>query len=154
MSETQPIKPVWNIGPAIAAWLVPGLGHYLLGQKKRGLILCVSISLAWSLGLLIGGITAIDRRDHTMWYFGQMLVAPTVVVDYVHQKIKARDPEGPLPFRNPAYVPSFSHVNEQGVLYVGVAGLLNLLAIIDVIYRDPRDLRYQTPAVDPIDMST
>jgi len=37
----------------------------------------------------------------------------------------------------PAYEPSFGHIKEQGVLYTALAGLLNLLAILDVAYREP-----------------
>lgn len=132
----------WNFLAAIAAWAVPGLGHYLLGQPKRGVILLISIGLLWTAGLLVGGISVIDRQDHPAWYLGQMLLAPSVAVNYVHQYL----PE-PMPGPSPAYTPSIARVQEQGILYTALAGLLNLLAILDVLYRDPADPRHREPAL-------
>ncbi len=134
----------WHFAAAIAAWLVPGLGHYLLGQRARGLILAAAIGGLWLAGLGIGGVSAIDRAEHPAWFFGQMLVAPSAVVNY-YVLPRLQGASGlPDPRDNPpAYVPSFGRSNEQGVLYTALAGMLNLLAIIDVLYRDPRDPRHR-----------
>jgi len=37
------------------SWLVPGLGHYMQGRKKDGVILFFSIMYFFVLGLLLGG---------------------------------------------------------------------------------------------------
>jgi hypothetical protein len=122
---------------AIAAWLLPGLGHYMIGEKRRGSIIGATIGIIWLAGLLISGISVIDRREHPAWFLGQMLLAPSVAVNVGHQFIDANYKE-PVP--NPAdpadapiYEPSFGHVYEQGMLYTLLAGLLNLLAILDVL---------------------
>lgn len=133
----------WHVSAAVATWLVPGLGHYLLGQRRRGIILAVSISLLWLGGLAIGGISSVDRTAHPAWFLGQMLVAPSVVVEYYHTRLRSAGRDEPVPGESPAYAPSFARTNEQGVLYTAVAGMLNLLAIIDVLYRDPRDPRHR-----------
>jgi len=124
--------PGWHIPAAIGGWLVPGLGHWVLGERRRGAILAASIGLLWLGGLTIGGVSVCDRQGHTAWFLGQMLIAPSWVVDWYQQTNK---PDGPGP--DSAYEPSFARVNEQGILYTALAGLLNLLAILDVIYREP-----------------
>ena len=132
----------WNPSAAIAAWVLPGLGHALLGEGKRGVIIGVTILALWLSGLMIGGIGVIDRQRHQWWFLGQMLVAPSLGVTYVRSTFMVEAPS-PQEYRAAgtsriAYQPSFGHPNEQGVLYTALAGLLNLLAIIDVLYRDPR----------------
>lgn len=139
----------WHVSAAVAAWLVPGLGHYLLGQRRRGIILAVSIGLLWLAGLLIGGVSAIDRTAHPAWFAGQMLVAPSVVIEYYHTRLRSAGRDNPLPGDSAAYTPSFARTNEQGVLYTALAGMLNLLAIIDVLYRDPRDPRHRGGMMPP-----
>ena len=137
MSETRE-RPQWHIVSAIAAWLVPGLGHWLLGQRRRAVILCVSIGFLWISGFFIGGINIFDRKAHPVWFAGQMLLAPSLVAEYGHRKLDginggpARPDSDHIP-----YVPSYGHIHEQGVLYTALAGMLNLLAIMDVLYQDP-----------------
>jgi len=138
-------SPRWHFAGAIAAWLCPGLGHLLMGQKQRALILLMSIGLLWLSGWFIGGISVFDRKGHPIWYLGQMLIAPSVLVEGYHRSLQG--PEGLPPSPNDAqgpYQPSYGHVHEQGVLFTSLAGMLNLLAIIDVLYRDPADPRLRT----------
>jgi hypothetical protein len=130
---------------AAAGWLVPGLGHILLGQRVRGLILMVSILGLWLGGLVIGGITCVNSRDHTAWFAGQALVGPTIAVDFWRAAVTGGS-IAPVPRQNPAYEPSYGRTNEQGILYTALAGLLNLLAIIDVVYCDPDRRRPPRPA--------
>ncbi len=137
-------SPSWHFAGAIAAWLVPGLGHLLLGQRGRAAILFASIGLLWLGGFFIGGVGVFDRKSHPIWFMGQMLIAPSVLVEGYHRSLQS--PEG-LPPRpdDPAgpYQPSYGHVHEQGVLYTSLAGMLNLLAMMDVLYRDPADPRHR-----------
>jgi hypothetical protein len=128
----------WHPGAALAAWILPGFGHYLLGERPRGAILGATILVLWTTGLLIGGVTVIDRIQNKPWFLGQMLLAPSVLVDAYHQA-SLKDGPAPQPgATDNRYSPSFGRVYEQGVLYTALAGLLNLLAIIDVVYRGPR----------------
>lgn len=137
-AEQEPVR--WNFTAAIAAWIFPGLGHVLLGHVRRGAILAVTIGLLWVAGLLIGGISVIDRHHHPIWFLGQMLVAPSLAVEAGHRHL-INQYGTPMPGEDPIYQPSFGRVHEQGTLYVALAGLLNLLAILDVLYRDPDDPR-------------
>ena len=144
----------WNLAAALAGWLVPGLGPVLLGQGRRGGILVVTISLLWLAGLIIGGVSVIDSRSDRLWFSGQMLIGPSLLVDHYHQSLKAEadgypepperveseneDEEEPEP---PVYEPAYGQMSAQGTLYTALAGLLNLLAMLDVVYLDPTDPR-------------
>jgi len=146
-----PSTPVWNIPAAVAAWLVPGLGHLLAGHTKRGAILMLCIGGLWVVGLLVGGISVVQSRntDGTLrpWYLGQAIIAPSIAVEYTHDKFRARfegkdpSPDDPsLPFS-----PAYGRAAEIGTLYTALAGLLNLLAIIDIAYREPRSTEHKLP---------
>jgi len=143
---TKNSAPQWHIPEAIAAWIFPGLGHILLGEKRRGLILMVSIGSLWLTGLLIGGISVFDRVQHPIWFYvGQAFVAPSVAADITLQSLRGGSREDPPPDPPPPYEPSIGRINEQGLLFTNLTGLLNLLAILDVGYRDPRRRRHDSP---------
>ena len=126
--------------------MLPGLGHYVIGQRRRAGLLMASIGGLWLIGVLIGGIAVIENRSSTeagtkiqLWFFGQMLVGPSVAVHFIRDNIlhQQNNPNDPASFLT--YEPSYGRVYEHGVLFTALAGLLNLLACIDVLYRRPID---------------
>lgn len=158
----------WHVLATVCAWLLPGLGHVVIGQRRRGAILGITILTLWTSGWLIGGISCIEVRSpegqFRPWFLGQMLLAPSLAVAWYHQSLRdgvvpeaesgRADYPGdfagwPIPMPDdlaPAYEPGFGRVAEQGVLYTALAGMLNLLAIIDVLYRDPKTVARQEAA--------
>ena len=151
---------------ALAAWAVPGLGYWLLGDRKRGVVIGVAISLLFVGGLLIGGARAlevpmIDRsRTHRLLPGGDRNISipdKPLLMDEIRAKpwSIAQVMTGPLAFCGAylsfwagpkdgsiesAGVESHARVNEIAVLYTAVAGMLNLLAIIDSAHRAGRIL--------------
>lgn len=147
MAQTPqtPNPDPWNPTAAVAAWLLPGLGHYILGEKRRALILACSIGLVWLGGLVIGGTSVINHKAHMAWFAGQAMTAPSILIDLGGQ-FRAERSTDKTPARDPIFEPSFGHMYEQGILYTAMAGLLNLLAVIDVAYRPPNHRQaYTTP---------
>jgi hypothetical protein len=128
---------------ALAGWVVPGLGYWLIGQRVRGMVVGVTILLLFVAGLLIGGMHVIEAPTGvTMqlifakpWFIGQVLAGPmTLVSSYLANNWGTHIDPGT--FQQMAGVAlSHSRVNEIGVLYTAVAGMLNLMAIIDCAYR-------------------
>jgi hypothetical protein len=117
---------------AVVGWLVPGAGYLVLGQVARGLTIGVTILVLFTCGLLIGGVHVVDPpafvHGHNFfnalmqkpWYIGQFLSG---VIGLISGWI------------GPSQPASHSRVADIGTLYTAVAGMLNLMAIIDSSYR-------------------
>ncbi len=119
----------------LLTWAIPGLGHFLIGDRARGLIFLVTISATFWTGVAIGGVVdTVDPRKHKLWFVAQICTGGnTLAAVAVHNRVvRAKSARGE--------VLSTSHWGsvDVGVHYSGVAGLLNLLVILDAIARaDP-----------------
>jgi hypothetical protein len=163
-SQAAPSRQKRGASPllvALAGWVLPGSGYWLIGQRARGTIAGATILLTFAAGMAIGGIRVIDvpgyregglrqlvvapripgqerpeprwaltaRPMQTIlakpWYLGQILSGPVALVASYYSLDAARRqiPKGT------------AHVAEFGTLYCAVAGMLNLLIIIDASAR-------------------
>lgn len=119
----------------LLAWAVPGLGHFLIGDRARGLVFLVTISATFWTGVAIGGVVdTVDPRKHKLWFVAQICTGGNTLaaVAFHDSVVRAKTARGE--------VLSTSHWGsvDVGVHYSGVAGLLNLLVILDAIARaDP-----------------
>lgn len=145
----------------VLAWLLPGAGHFYLGERSRAACIGAGILGLFFGGLLIGGIDVVDSKEDTIWYAGQALVGPVALgVDYVHQnhfkvvdqgRLRTADPgEGrsvtgaAIPAsagQSPPNSKSLGRMNELGTLFATIAGMLNLIAIIDAALHTKRGVR-------------
>jgi len=132
----------------VLAIILPGAGHVFLREGRRGLLVAFGVLGLYVGGVLIGGISVVDSREQRIWYFGQLLAGPiTLGVDSLHQGMKVETPPGsgvfapPPPGGGASYEPSLGKMREIGTLYCAVAGMMNLIAILDVTFhRGRRDL--------------
>ena len=142
----------FSVVPAICAWLVPGLGHVVIGETARGALVFVGIAIHVDLWILIGGIDAVDRKEDQLWFVAQACSGPIAFgVDGMNSALLKSGQVGelldaPAPSRNaaPVKVSSYkgiAHVNEYGILFTGLAGLMNLVAVIDASTRVPAQRR-------------
>src|SRR6476646_624293 len=53
--ETRSERSGGAAGPCIAAWLIPGGGHFLLGVTRQAAIFFVVLTSMYVIGLLLGG---------------------------------------------------------------------------------------------------
>jgi hypothetical protein len=105
---------------ALAAWIVPGGGHLLLNERKRAVVIFATITLTFLAGLYIGSVGVVDPVEANLWYIAQVLNTPLVAaIGYVT--------------RAGGY-PVYGKPNEIGQIYTSIAGLLNLLCIINAVY--------------------
>lgn len=123
---------------AILAWIFPGLGHWVLGQRVRAVRVMIGLWLLIIGGLLIGGLDAVDRKRDNLWFLVQMGCGPvTLVADVANQQLLKSQPE-----IEQYSTRGLGHINSVGTLYVALAGLMNLIVILDALYPvGPRDQR-------------
>jgi len=105
---------------ALTGWLVPGGGYFILNEKKRSIILFATIALTFGIGLYIGSIGVIDPVGAKAWYAAQVMNSPLVAV-LGH-------------ISGGGGFPVFGKPNEIGQIYTSIAGLLNLLCIVNAVY--------------------
>ncbi len=196
---------------ALASWLVPGAGYWLIGQRGRALGVGITITVLFILGLLVGGVRVIEvpgysintgeRQMITMtgpvinpktnqvyvdrngaeviepvmvpavdpitgqkvidpnsgrtklvplrrwallvsplievrdkpWSVPQIMTGPIAIVAGAFSVYAA----GPVDETSKLTIGALTHarINELGSLYLSVAGLLNLMVIIDATWR-------------------
>src|SRR5258705_9365185 len=113
---------------ALATWVVPGSGYWLIGQRARALTVGISIVCLFVLGLLIGGVKVVETPPGLLsspvnavsqkpWFVGQILAGPITLVS-------ASIGSGQQ------YYSSHARVNEIGTLYTAVAGVVDFFAMI------------------------
>jgi hypothetical protein len=113
---------------ALLAWVVPGLGHWFIGERARALIFFVVISVTFWGGVAVGGVrSTVHLKDNGAWIAAQLCIGPqafaAMYLSSQDQKIHADQFKAPWPAAN------------ISVVYSGIAGLLNLLIIIDSLSR-------------------
>ncbi len=70
---------------AAAGWLVPGLGHVLIGRWKRGIILFLVITATFWTGVAIGGTMTMDSRYEKWWKFAQLGAGANGLIAWARQ---------------------------------------------------------------------
>jgi hypothetical protein len=121
--------------PALAAWAIPGLGHAMIGQKARGGILFATVMTLFVAGIFLGGVDTFDTGKSGLVAWCQIGLAPCLPASQLVRSIATttnRTGER-LP-----YTPGLGKSQEQGWVFTGTAGLLNIIAILDLVLREPR----------------
>lgn len=145
-----------------AGWLLPGLGYWVIGLRSRALFAGATILLLFLVGIFVGGIRVIDvpgYRDQVRmgdysdlgghrkvrtpegrwvlaarplatvldkpWYIAQFMAGPVTLISS-YFSIEAGQQQHPK---------ATAHVGEFGTLFCAIAGMLNLLIIIDASAR-------------------
>ncbi len=104
----------------LLSWMIPGSGYLLLKERKRAIIIFVTIAITFCLGIYAGSIGVIDPVGSKPWYAAQIMNSPMVMllgritVTHVYEV--------------------YGKPREIGQIYTSIAGLLNLLCIINAVY--------------------
>ena len=118
--------PPPRLGPPPSALLVglvglllPGLGHVVAGRPGKGFFYFCLVGLAFTAGLWMTGLVAVQPDRDPLWFAGQALAGlPTLAVWKATEGLVATE-----------RLASF----DLGMLYTAVAGLLNVVAIADAL---------------------
>jgi len=104
----------------LLGWLVPGAGHLAIKENKHAAIIFVTIVLTFATGLYLGSIAVIDPVGAKPWYVAQIMNSP-MVAGLGHLT------------RTSGYR-VYGRPNEIGQIYTSIAGLLNLLCVVNAVY--------------------
>jgi hypothetical protein len=125
VAESPNVPVIAWIGPVAAAWIVPGAGHFLLKKTGRGALIFVSVAMMFFFGLAMGG----------------MMFSPEKGADYLTSLINyggfaANLASGAFYLLNSMFGTSMPDmagaVHDYGTKFLVTAGLLNVLAMVDV----------------------
>ena len=124
----------FNPAAGVAAWVFPGLGHFVRGEPRRGRLIMLGMLFLVLSGLLVGGVDSVDRKQDRLWFLAQSVCGPIVfAADAVNQRYVQKLPE-PERFNSIA----LNKPNEMGTLFVALAGLMNLVVILDALFSPKR----------------
>lgn len=111
---------VFVIMVGVLAWLVPGWGHFVLGERKRAMIIFATIGVTFAVGVYVGSIGVINYVTAKPWYVAQIMNSPAVwLLGYLTEVNGYR---------------AYGWPNEVGQIYTSTSGLLNLLCIVNAVY--------------------
>ena len=123
--QKQPMPPLGAWVPAVAlGWLIPGGGHFLLKRNGRGALLLVSITFMFLCGLMMQGAMfqpqsgdLLTTLINTGGFIGNLCSGILYLLS-VWFGYNQADMAG--------------HVHDYGTKFLVTAGLLNVLAMVDV----------------------
>lgn len=114
------VAPAGAAAPArdlFLTWLVPGLGHWVQGRRRRGVIVFALLVGLFVVGTWLADASNLSRERHFYFWAGQFFVgAPALAAEAIWGGMRVRHE---IP-----YV-------DCGLVFGCVAGLLNVLAMID-----------------------
>jgi hypothetical protein len=104
--------------PVLLTWLCPGLGHWYQGRRLRGVLVFVALAGCILLGTYLADGSNLSRERHYYYWGGQLMGGlPSVLLELL---LGGRRVTGHVPYA------------EAGLVFASVAGMLNILAMLDV----------------------
>lgn len=111
----------WRSSPAFAcflAWLVPGLGHLFQGRRRRAAMVFFLLVGLLALGTALAEGANLSRERHFYYWGGQFMAGlPSLLIELAHGHVPVRE---------------YIVYAEAGLVIASIAGLLNILAMLDV----------------------
>lgn len=139
-----------NLRAAILGWILPGLGHAAIGERRRGRLVGGGVLGLFLGGILVGGVDCVDRREDHLWFIAQAGAGPVAwIADLANESLVKSGRVGELidaPSGDPflggsvkvSTLKGLGHPNEFGTLFCAMAGLMNVVAVLDVLGRRPK----------------
>lgn len=130
--KPQPVSK-WLV---LVSWLVPGLGHWLLGKKVRAGVFAGVILASFVTGVLLSGELAVPQDNSPLsWFFafgclgnGGLYLLRLIMVNGLDGLLSSAFPYGFQGGGDPVAAGFF-----YGKTFLYTAGLMNLLVVLDVI---------------------
>ena len=123
----------------LLGWLIPGAGHLYLGQRRKALLIFLLILVSFFGGQVLADFKCVFYRSTPMlksqlWFYGQAGAGLAPLISSLAVAPKTEGEEQRLAFEPytrpiPAWLKSGFEI---GRLLTTIAGLMNLLAVVDV----------------------
>jgi len=139
-------EQTFSLSAGLLGWILPGLGQIKNGDFLRGKLIMLGVVGMFLMGVLVGGVDCVDRKEDGLWFVAQAGAGPIAcMTDIANDMLLKQGRVGvmmPLALANGAItqVNSFKSVgavNDIGTLFTAMAGLLNIAALLDAM-RGPR----------------
>jgi hypothetical protein len=108
--------------PALLAlgWLLPGLGHFILGRRSRAVVFAVVILVAFATGLILDGELILPRHGDPLSYLAAIAIVGNGVLFFIAKYLGLGQ----------GAVTAASY--EFGNTFLLTAGMMNLLLLLDI----------------------
>ena len=117
----------------LLGWLLPGAGHFFIGEHARGTIFLAAIAVTFWGGVAIGGVkNTINPKERQFWFLGQICAGGHTLAAMLWSRQIERPPDS-----SPEHtrIIAYGRAEEVSVVYTAICGMLNLLIILDVLVR-------------------
>jgi len=128
---TGPISAERTVIGLLAAWVVPGLGHIIIGRRAKGLLIFVTITITFAAGVLMAEGRNLNYDRSAVYFLAYIFNVGETGLGW----LLTRDLEYDHAIR-------FLQV---GFLYTAVASLLNLVAMMDFVSTCTRSVTAAQP---------
>jgi hypothetical protein len=127
------------IKAGVLSWILPGLGHILLGHRGLGIVCFIAVTFPYFTGLAFGGLKDSVNPTTNRWLFlaelgvGGYTVPGMFASRAIERHVAQLERQG-TPVKATDYT-SYYPESDVAQIYLATAGLLNLLVILDAIAR-------------------
>jgi hypothetical protein len=133
-AESESSRPVSKL-LLLTAWLVPGLGHWLLGKPVRAIVFALLVLASFTTGVLLDGELAVPSQNNPLsWFFTFGCLGNGVL--YLLRLLWVNGLDGifsagfPYTLHGGGDPVAAGFFYGKAFLYTG--GLMNLLVVLDV----------------------
>ena len=119
----------------VVGWCVPGAGHWVLGQKKKAIFLFVAIMLTFAAGVVLADFRNVKNADNEFYWAGQLGCG---LIYFIANVLMGNSPHHKVPI----------DLYEIGLLYICVAGMLNIVLLLN-LFNMPLGPQASTPPAEP-----
>jgi TM2 domain-containing membrane protein YozV len=119
VSSLEPGRRRDPVLAVLLGWLIPGFGHVYVGRPLKGLLYLVIVGAVFGGGLLLSQGLCVTPEREPVWFVGQAFAGiPAGLAAWMTRDLRPLE-----------RLATF----DVGLLYTTVGGLLNLVAISDVL---------------------
>ena len=136
-----PFRPTPEYLTAVLlGWLIPGAGHWLLGQRTKAVVLAsVLLGLFWWGECLAGGY-AVIRKEHEWFFLGQIGSGLSTLIANKYEWADVKPAENtPVAMDSKPIdrkIPGGQAGHSMGILLTTITGILNAVLVLQIM--DPR----------------